>query len=106
MQNTIGDLDRILFHHGLIKIMVQHQLSLVGRSWDELLVANDLGLTQYWPTLRPQTRRKHKYPLNLEIDDSHTSKVGDKLVNSPVSINIGDVVTDQPNPLNAGTHVI
>ena len=93
MQNTIGDLDRSLFHHGFIKILVQHQLSLVGRSWDELLVINDLGLTQYWPTLHSCTRRKCKAPLNPEIDDSHKSKVGDQVVNSLIRINIGDVVT-------------
>ena len=101
MQNTIGDLDRSLFHHGLIKILVQHQLSLVGRSWDELLIINDLGLTQYWPNLCPRTCRKSKAPLNPEIDDSHKSKVGDQVVNLLVSIKIGDVIIGQPEPLNA-----
>ena len=34
VQNTIGNPDRILFHHGLIKILIQHQLSLSCKSWD------------------------------------------------------------------------
>ena len=70
------------------------------------MVANDLGLTQYWPTLHPRTRRKRKAPLNPEINDSHKSKVGDQVVNSLVSIKIGDVIIEQPEPLNTGTHVI
>ena len=70
------------------------------------MVTNDLALTQYLPTLCPRTRRKNKYPLNLEIDDAHKSKVGDQVVNLLVSIKIGDVITEQLEPLNARTHVI
>ena len=70
------------------------------------MIINDLGLTQYWPNLCPRTRRKSKAPLNPEIDDSHKSKVGDQVVNSLVSIKIGDVIIEQPEPLNARTHVI
>ena len=29
--------DRSIFHHGLIKIIVQHQLSVNGKSWDSFL---------------------------------------------------------------------
>ena len=54
VQNTIGNSDRSLFHHGLIKILVQHQLSLICKSWDELLAENKLGLTQYWPNPLPK----------------------------------------------------
>ena len=45
VQNTRGDVERSLFHHGLLKILFQHQLSLFGRSWDEFLDENDFGLT-------------------------------------------------------------
>jgi len=45
VQSTIGNSDRSLFHHGLIKILIQHQLSLSCKSWDEFLVENKLGST-------------------------------------------------------------
>ena len=38
VQTTIGNPDRSLFHHGLVKIIIQHQLSLNGKSWDEFLI--------------------------------------------------------------------
>ena len=38
----------------------------MGRSWNEFLNANDFGLTQYWPTLHPKTRRKRKGFLQAE----------------------------------------
>ena len=47
VQSTIGNPDRSLFHHSLIKILIQHQLSLSYRSWDEFLVENKLGSIQY-----------------------------------------------------------
>ena len=45
VQNTIGNPDRSLFHHGLIKILIQHQLSLSCKYWDEFLVESKLGPT-------------------------------------------------------------
>ena len=47
VQTTIGDIEQSLFHHGLLKILVQYQLYRLCRSWDEFLNANDFGLTQY-----------------------------------------------------------
>ena len=76
MQNTVGNPDRSLFHHGLSKILVQHQLSLIGRSWDELLAENKLGSTQYWPNPPPKTRRKHRASLESEVDDVHKAESG------------------------------
>ena len=35
IQNSIKIQDQSLFHHGLIKILVRHQLSLKGENWDE-----------------------------------------------------------------------
>ena len=61
IQNMVGDIEQSLFHHGLLKILFQYQLNRIGRSWDEFLNANSFGLTQYWPTLHPKTRRKRKH---------------------------------------------
>ena len=45
VQCTIGDQNRSLFHHELIKMLVQYQLVTVGKTWDEFLKENDFGLT-------------------------------------------------------------
>ena len=50
VQRTIGNQYRSLFHHGLIKMLVQYQLVTVGKTWDEFLKENDFGLTRFWPT--------------------------------------------------------
>ena len=76
VQNVVGNPNISLFHHGLIKILVQHQLSLIGRSWDELLAENKLGSTQYWPNPPPKTHRKRKDPLKYEFDDDHKAEPG------------------------------
>ena len=58
VQRTIGNQDRSLFHQGLIKMSVQYQLVIVGKTWDEFLKENDFGLTRFWPTYSPNTREK------------------------------------------------
>ena len=78
VQSTIGNPDRSLFPHGLIKILIQHQLSLSCKSWDEFLVENKLGSTQYWPNPPPKTRRKRKAPAKSEVDDIHKAELRDK----------------------------
>ena len=42
---NFSNLDRSLFHHGLIKIILQFQLCANGKSWDSFLVDCQLGLT-------------------------------------------------------------
>ena len=37
VQHTIENQDHSLFHHGLIKMLVQYQLVIVGKTWDEFL---------------------------------------------------------------------
>ena len=44
---SLSNPDRSLFHHGLIKIIVQNQLSVNGKSWDGFLTDCHLGPTQY-----------------------------------------------------------
>ena len=56
VQHTIDDQDRSLFHHGLLKTVIQHQLSSMGRTWDEFLSENNFGKTQYWPSPLPKFR--------------------------------------------------
>ena len=58
VQRTTGNQDHILFHHGLIKIMVQYLLATVRRTWDEFLKDNGFGLSKLCPTLLPKTHSK------------------------------------------------
>ena len=78
IQTTIGNPDRSLFHHGLIKILIQHQLSMSCKCWDEFLVECKLGPTQYWPNPPPKTHRKRKAPVKSEIGDVHKAESKDK----------------------------
>ena len=108
VQSTIGNPDRSLFHHGLIKILIQHQLSLSCRSWDEFFIENKLGSTQYWPNPSPKTRRKCKAPLKSEMDDIHKTRTGDGKVqeeNSPVDTHISNDVTNKVDPFDAETNM-
>ena len=52
--------DRSLFHHGLIKIILQFQLSANGKSWDSFLVDCQLGPTHHWLNPSPRIRKKRK----------------------------------------------
>ena len=69
VQRTTGNQDHILFHHGLIKMMVQYQLDMVGRTWDEFLKDNGFGLSKLCPTLLPKTRSKWKRSLENEANE-------------------------------------
>ena len=59
-QNTIVVHDQFLFRHGLIKILVQHQLSLTVQTWDQFLTKNNLEKDEFWMPVRPKTQVKRK----------------------------------------------
>ena len=56
VQNTIGDKNRSLFHHLLIKILLQYQLSVIDKSWDQFLVENGFWQSQFWPPTISKSR--------------------------------------------------
>ena len=108
VQSTIGNPDMSLFHHSLIKILIQHQLSLSCRSWDEFLVENKLGSTQYWPNPPPKTHRKRKATLKSEMDDIHKAEPGDSKLqeaSSPVDTRISNDGTNKVDPFDAETNM-
>ena len=108
VQSTIGNPDRSLFHHSLIKILIQHHLPLSCRSSDELLVENKLGSTQYWPNPPPKTRRKRKAPLKSEVDDVHKAEPGVgrlQEASSSLDTHISNDVINKVDPLDAGTNM-
>ena len=53
--NTVGYKDQILFHNGVLNIMVQYQFSTIGKSWDQFLNENSFIQTMLWPSLIPKT---------------------------------------------------
>ena len=58
-QINVGDKERILFHHGLIKILMSYQLGELGETWESFLMHNGFGENEEWPGERPRTRRRH-----------------------------------------------
>ena len=54
----MGDKERSLFHHELIKILVSYQLGELGDSWESFLARNEFGENDEWPRWRSKTRRR------------------------------------------------
>ena len=70
--------NRSLFHHGLVKIIIRHQLSLNGKSWDEFLIECQFGPTQFWPNPSPKTRRKRKATVKPGVSNVPEAESKDK----------------------------
>ena len=85
--------ERSLFHHGLVKIILHHQLSLKGKSWDEFLAECHLGPTQYWPNSSPKTRKKRKATKPEVNNVLETESEGKRLEEANLPINAVSVVT-------------
>ena len=49
VKKTVGNQDWTLFHHGLIKVLIQFQLSTIDMSWDQFLVENGFVHTEFLP---------------------------------------------------------
>ena len=62
VQKTVGNQDRSLLHHGLLKSMIQYPLSTMGKNWDQFLNENNFGQTQSWPSPLPKIRQKRRWP--------------------------------------------
>ena len=105
VHTTIGDVERILFHHGLLKILFQHQLSLFGWSWDEFLDENDFGLTQYWSTLHPKNCRKLKGHLKFGVGSKPRSVESPRL-DAHVEDSMEHTIAIEPLPLIFETPVV
>ena len=58
-QMNVGDKERSLFHHELIKILMSHQLGELGKTWESFLMHNGFGENEEWPRQRPRIRRRH-----------------------------------------------
>ena len=105
VHNTIENQDHNIFHHVLITILVQYQLSLNDENWDQFLSRNNFGQNEIWPTIRPKTRRKRKKPFvpeNSTPEEIGVSNLilvqnsGDMLVEEECVI---ETLVSQPEPI-------
>ena len=67
VQSTIDEHNRGLFHHGLVKILVQYQLSFINVTWDQFLSKNGFGQNEEWPSAQPTTRQKRRQSNGSKI---------------------------------------
>ena len=81
VHNTIGDQDQSLFHQCLWKILIQSQLSIIDKSWDQFLVENNFGQTWFWPPFISKSRKKRRKPSVNETPtlnpDENTKEIND-----------------------------
>ena len=71
-QSNVGDKNRSLFHHGLIKILMSSRLEELGQTQDSFLVRNGFGVNEEWPKQRPRVRRRrvNNKEVELEVENS------------------------------------
>ena len=77
VQNAIEVWDQNFLHLGLIKILVQYQLSIHGKNWDQFLARNDLVHNEFWPSFKSKTlckRRKSSVSANPALGSNSTPK--------------------------------
>ena len=67
-QSNVGDKNRILFHHGLIKIPMSSRLEELGQTWDYFLVRNGFGVNEEWPKQRPRVRCRWVNNEEVELE--------------------------------------
>ena len=75
VQNAFEVRDQSLLHLGLIKILVQYELSINGENWDQFLARNDLGHNEFWLSIKSKTlckRRKYSISANLVLGSNST----------------------------------
>ena len=53
------------FYH--LRLLVQYQFSLSGRSWDQFLIDNILGPTKFWPTSLSKSRLKRRKCIDVKL---------------------------------------
>ena len=58
-QSNVGEKERSLFNHGLIKILVSYRLGELGDSWESFLARNKFGGNEELPRQRSKTRKRH-----------------------------------------------
>ena len=66
-QINVGDKERNLFHHGLIKILVSYRLGELGDTWESFLIRNGFGENEEWP--RTKRRRIKTEEVDPELEE-------------------------------------
>ena len=93
-QTNVGDKERSLFHHGLIKILVSYQLGELGETWESFVMRNRVGGNGEWPKQRPRvrSRRIKNEETEPELEDSGSQdNLGDEMPQPGQTLSFGDV---------------
>ena len=93
-QINVGDKNKSLFHHGLIKILVSCRLEELGETCDSFLVRNGFGASEEWPKQRPRARHRHvnNDEVKPELEDSSSQDdLGDEMFQPDQTLSFDDV---------------
>ena len=68
VQKRVQFLETTLYHHSLIKILIEHHLRKVGDNWDEFLVMNHFEEPKEPPSEGKPTRRSRRRKISEAIE--------------------------------------
>ena len=68
VQKRVQFLETNLYHHGLVKILIEHHLRKMGDNWEEFLVRNHFEEPKKSPPERKPTRRSRRREISKAIE--------------------------------------
>lgn len=85
VQKRIEFLETTLYHHGLVKILIEHHLRKIGDNWDNFLVRNHFEepkepSPEHQPTKRSRRWKSSKTETDKTIQESSEEMISEKLV--------------------------
>lgn len=84
VQRRVQFLETTLYHHGLVKILIEYHLAKTKDTWDNFLVRNHFEepkepSPKHQPTKRSRKWRASKIETDKEIQDSSEEIISEKL---------------------------
>lgn len=85
VQKRVQFIETTLYHHGLIKILIEHHLAKMGDTWDDFLVINHFEEPKEPPPEDKPTKRSRKWKSSKTetgktIQESSEEMISEKLV--------------------------
>ena len=68
VQKRVQFLETTLYHHGLVKILIEHHLRKVGDNWDEFLLRNHFEEPKESPSEGKLTRRSKRKEISKAVE--------------------------------------
>ena len=93
-KTNVGDKERSLFHHRLIKIFVSYGLGEPRETWESFLMRNRFGGNEEWSKQRPRVRRRHikNEETDPEREESGSrDNLGDEISKPSQTLSINDL---------------